>query len=299
MPDRERQAIAVELDPPFTVLRPAEIVAPILFCSPHSGRIYPSVLIERSQLQADALRKSEDCFVDQLFACAAELGAPMIAAHFPRAYLDVNREPYELDPELFDGVLPDFANTRTMRVIGGLGTIARVVSENEAIYRERLPVAVAFERIEKLYRPFHAAVGGILDELTETFGYCVLVDCHSMPSGAIQRSTSARPDFVIGDRFGSSCDPRITRIVRQHLVGSGFKVQLNRPYAGGFITEHYGRPFSARHAIQIEINRGLYLDEEIFEKSSGYGELSATIAAFVATMIDRIPRVFAARIAAE
>ncbi|MEM7776726.1 MAG: N-formylglutamate amidohydrolase [Pseudomonadota bacterium] len=299
MPERERHSIARELDPPFSVFRPETLRAPILFCSPHSGRTYPSILLERSQLQPDALRKSEDCFVDELFACATAFGAPLIAAHFPRAYLDVNREPYELDPDLFDEPLPDYANSRTMRVIGGLGTIARVVSESEPIYGRPLPLAAALERIEKLYRPFHAAIGELLDELVDAFGYAFLVDCHSMPSGAVQKPAAARPDFVIGDRFGSSCDPRLTKIFRHHLNRMGYRVQLNRPYAGGFITEHYGRPFASRHAIQLEINRGLYLHERTFEKSETYPQLAQNLQRFVAELMTAVPAVLTQQIAAE
>ncbi len=295
---RERTAIVSELDPPFSVFRPAEITTPFVFCSPHSGNIYPSVFLSRSQLKPNQLRKSEDCFVDELFASAVDHGAPLIAAHFPRAYLDVNREPYELDPDLFEGPLPDFANTRTMRVIGGLGTIARVVSETEQIYPAPLPLATAYERIERLYRPFHAGITELMDEVADRFGYAVLVDCHSMPSGMVQSGTS-RPDFVIGDRFGSSCDARVTRVVRQQLAQLGYRVQLNRPYAGGFITEHYGRPYQARHAVQIEINRGLYLDEAAYAKSVGFTHLQRHLHTFIGALTVQIPGLLQGQVAAE
>lgn len=300
MPERERLSIMLDLDPPFTIHRPAELKAPILFCSPHSGRRYPSVLLERSQLKPEQLRKSEDCFVDELFAGVVDFGAPLITAHFPRAYLDVNREPYELDPDLFHEPLPDYANTRTMRVIGGLGTVARIVSESEHIYADRLPLATAFERIERLYRPFHAAIRNLLDELAARFGFAVLIDCHSMPSGASARQFhGARPDFVIGDRFGSSCDPALTRLVRQQLGKSGYRVQLNRPYAGGFITEHYGRPINGCHAIQIEINRGLYLDEAKFEKLRSFDKLHRDLSDLAQQLISEIPTLLTGQIAAE
>lgn len=299
MPNQERESIARELDPPFSVHRPTRISVPILFCSPHSGRVYPTALLQRSKLDAAALRKSEDCFVDELFGCAVDCGAPLIAARFPRAYIDVNREPYELDPELFDEPLPDFANTRTLRVIGGLGTIARIVSENQQIYNSRLPLSAAYVRIEKLYKPFHAAIAQLLDELTETFGYAVLIDCHSMPTGIVQKSGASRPDFVIGDRFGSSCDASITRVMRQQIARLGYRVHLNRPYAGGYITEHYGRPFADRHSIQIEVNRGLYLDEATFTKTTEFDRLRANVARLVAEISVRIPSLFASRMAAE
>ena len=178
----ERASILAELTPPFTLLRPEEQLTPVVFCSPHSGRIYPKAFLEASRLDPHTLRKSEDCYVDELFEPVVALGAPLIAARFPRAYLDVNREPYELDPELFNGRLPDFANTQSARVVGGLGTIARVVADTEEIYRERLPIGAAFERIERLYRPFHEALAGLLEETRKRFG---MADPDRLPFDAV------------------------------------------------------------------------------------------------------------------
>ena len=261
MPTEERHSIVAELSPPYEVLGPAVPTAPFVFCSPHSGRIYPRRFLDQSRLDPLSLRKSEDCFVDELFAGVAERGAPLISARFPRAYLDVNREPFEFDPELFNAALPDFANTQSVRVVGGLGTIARIVADGEEIYRERLTLKDAMARIDHLYRPFHAALADLIEEVRLRFGYVILVDCHSMPSTSMVQSTGPRPDFVLGDRFGVSCDPRLTRMLKDAIAGLGYDVQLNRPYAGGFITEHYGRPRHGVHALQIEINRGLYLNE--------------------------------------
>ena len=214
----ERASILAELSPPFVIHEPEEQLTPVVFCSPHSGRIYPQAFLAASRLDPHTLRKSEDCYVDELFLPVVDLGAPLIAARFPRAYLDVNREPYELDPELFSGRLPDFANTQSARVIGGLGTIARIVADSEEIYRERMPIGVPFERIEQLYRPFHAALAGLLEATRKRFGVAVLIDCHSMPSSAIGQPPGARPHFVLGDRFGASCDAKLTRFVRDLLV---------------------------------------------------------------------------------
>ncbi len=269
MSARETAAILAELTPPYVVHHPDEVLHPFVFSSPHSGRVYPKAFLEDSRLPAVALRKSEDAFVDELFREVTKLGAPMIAARFPRAYLDVNREPYELDPELFAERLPDFANTRSLRVVGGLGTIARVVAESEEIYRRPLTVEAAFERINRLYKPYHAALGNLLTTARRNFGAAVLIDCHSMPSAGAGQP-GQRPHFVLGDRFGSSCHPALTRFLQGELVKLGYDVALNRPYAGGFITEHYGNPSLGVHALQVEVNRSLYMNEERFETIPGF-----------------------------
>ena len=299
MPDRERASILKELDPPFTVLAPARQTAPFVFCSPHSGRVYPAAFLESAQLDAHALRKSEDCYVDELFASVARHGAPLIAARFPRAYIDVNREPYELDPELFNEPLPTWANTQSVRVVGGLGTIARIVSDNEPIYRERMPLARAVERIERLYKPFHAALARLIDETRRRFGVAFLIDCHSMPSASIGQPAAARPDIVLGDRFGASCDQRVTRGLKALFVEAGYEVHVNRPYAGGFITEHYGRPGRAMHALQIEVNRSLYLDEQRLERTQSFDRLRGDLEQIVQRMMGDLPNLLGGRQAAE
>ncbi len=299
MPDSEGASILAELTPPYTLLKPAEQVTPVVFCSPHSGRIYPKAFLEASRLDPLTLRKSEDCFVDELFEPVVGLGAPLIAARFPRAYLDVNREPYELDPELFQGRLPAFANTQSARVVGGLGTIARIVADTEEIYRERLPIGTAFERIERLYRPFHAALADLLETTRKRFGMTMLIDCHSMPSASIGQPAGARPHFVLGDRFGASCDAKLTRFIRDLLQRGGYEVQINRPYAGGFITEHYGSPSRGVHALQLEINRALYLDEGTLSKSSGFPRLRHMLADVAARVFDALPVLLERRAAAE
>jgi N-formylglutamate amidohydrolase len=308
MTNSEHDCIAAELSPPFEIVRPALQTAPFVFCSPHSGRIYPSCLRAATRLSPTALRKSEDCLVDQLFESVALLGAPLIAARFPRAYLDVNREPYELDPELFGRNLPPYANSQSMRVAGGLGTIARIVADGEDIYAAgRAPsLADGLTRIELLYRPFHAGLTQLIEETRQRFGYAVLIDCHSMPSqptpsGArgAQRADPSRPDIVLGDRFGASCDGKVTRLARESMAAVGLDTQLNRPYAGGFITEHYGRPFRGVHALQIEINRALYLDEATLTPTAGFVDLRARLATVVGRMINELPLLLERRFAAE
>ncbi|WP_295555598.1 N-formylglutamate amidohydrolase [uncultured Hyphomicrobium sp.] len=291
--------LSAELEPPFTILTPPVQNAPFVLCSPHSGRIYPRAFLDQSRLDPLTLRKSEDCFVDELFQGAAQLGVPLISARFPRAYLDVNREPYELDPELFADPLPDYANSQSVRVVGGLGTIARIVADGEEIYSTRLSVDEALARIEQLYFPFHSALQALIAETKAQFGYCILVDCHSMPSAQMAQSSGPRPDFVLGDRFGAACDPKLTRFLRDTLVTEGYDVQLNRPYAGGYITEHYGRPYRGVHAVQMEINRALYLDEVRFTQASGFQRLKTDLTRIASMLFSTIPALIEHRAAAE
>jgi N-formylglutamate amidohydrolase len=299
MSQNEAEAIESELVPPFTVARPEQLKAPLIFNSPHSGRVYPSTFLAASRLDSRALRRSEDAYVEELFAFVTALGAPFLYAHFPRAYLDVNREPYELDPALFHEGLPHFANTQSVRVIGGLGTIARIVSESDEIYRERLSVGAALERINRLYTPYHDTLAALLREAKREFGLAVLIDCHSMPSSPIADQNGGRPDFVLGDRFGTSCSAELTRLAASQLKALGYVVALNKPYAGGYITEHYGRPHKAQHAIQIEVNRALYMNETSFEKSSGFERLQGDLEAMVRALVSGVPGLAIPRAAAE
>jgi N-formylglutamate amidohydrolase len=292
-------SIVSEIDPPFDIIAPPVQTAPFVVCSPHSGRVYTRQFLRQSRLDPLTLRRSEDCFVDELFSGAASLGAPLIAARFPRAYLDANREPYELDPELFSGPLPDFANTQSVRVVGGLGTIARIVADGEEIYHSPMSVAHALERIDRLYFPFHTALANLLEATRRQFGYAVLIDCHSMPSALMAQSGAPRPDFVIGDRFGASCDARLTRLMRDAVSSFGYEVQLNRPYAGGYITEHYGRPHRGVHTVQIEVNRGLYLDEVTLRPGPGFDRLKNDLTGLAARLFNELPVLFERRAAAE
>jgi N-formylglutamate amidohydrolase len=285
--------------PSFEVLNPAEFSAPFVFSSPHSGRVYPPEFLAQSRLDPLSLRKSEDCYVDRLFRCVAQQGAPLLSARFPRAYLDLNREPYELDPQLIDGPMPEHANTQTIRVAGGLGTVARIVADGEEIYSQKLALEAVLARIDQLYFPFHAQLARLLDQTVQRFGYAVLIDCHSMPSVSMTPGSGPRPDIVIGDRFGASADPRLSQLMRDALTGLGYDVQMNRPYAGGYITEHHGRPAYGVHALQIEINRGLYLNEATMQENRGYSGLAADIETLTAHLIASVPALFEIRTAAE
>jgi N-formylglutamate amidohydrolase len=295
----EAEAIETELNPPFAVVRPAILAVPLVFNSPHSGRVYPSTFLAASRLEPHALRRSEDAYVEELFAPVTALGAPLLHAHFPRAYLDVNREPYELDPVLFREGLPHYANTQSVRVVGGLGTIARIVSESDEIYREPLSVEAALERINRLYTPYHETLRALLTEAQREFGVAVLIDCHSMPSHPIADQGAGRPDFVLGDRFGTSCSVELTRLAAGQLKALGYRVALNKPYAGGYITEHYGRPQKGQHALQLEINRALYMDETSFEKSAGFERLRDDLEATARALIAGVGTLAVPRAAAE
>ena len=299
MSRNEAEAIERELSPPFSVVRPPKLKVPLVFNSPHSGRVYPRAFLASSKLDPLTLRRSEDAYVDELFNFATALGTPLLHAHFPRAYLDVNREPYELDPVLFRDGLPHYANTQSVRVVGGLGTIARIVSETEEIYREPLPVEAALERIHRLYVPYHEALAALLVEAKREFGLAVLIDCHSMPSSTRTDRRTTRPDFVLGDRFGTSCGSELTRLAARSLESLGYGVALNKPYAGGYITEHYGRPHKAQHVLQIEINRALYMDESTFEKSPRFEEIRETLESVIRAFIPGIPDLTVPRAAAE
>ena len=273
-----------ELDPPFDVVEPAALTCPLVFSSPHSGSVYPRRFLDGARLDANALRRSEDAFVDDLFSGVTTLGAPLIRARFPRAYLDLNREAYELDPRMFDGRLPGFANTRSVRVAGGLGTIARVVGESQEIYAGRLSVTEALARIERLYKPYHAQLRALLDRAHARFGLAVLVDCHSMPSmpsGALGADKRVVTDFVVGDRYGTSSAVEFVEVLERAMRARGFIVQRNKPYAGGYITEHYGTPLAGIHAIQIEVNRAIYMNEGRLERNARFALMASDITAII------------------
>jgi N-formylglutamate amidohydrolase len=268
-----------EQPPPFEVLEPADWRAPIIFNSPHSGSVYPYDFLSASRIDLPTLRRSEDSFMDELITDLSGRGFPTVRVNFPRSYVDVNREPYELDPRMFSGRLPSFANTRSMRVAGGLGTIPRVVGDGQEIYRERLSVDDALSRIEAFYKPYHRALRRLINKVHQAFGTVVVVDCHSMPSIGVSRDEPRRPDVVIGDRYGTSCAPLLPDTVENTMSRLGYSVGRNKPYAGGFITEHYGNPAAGLHAIQLELNRAIYMDERRREKGPRFAQVAADFAA--------------------
>ena len=277
--------------PDFEIITPDIQTSPVVFNSPHSGSHYRKDFIAASRLTPQTLRHSEDCFVDDLFATMPRLGALLLKANFPRAFLDVNRGPWELDPKMFSDKLPSYAETRTLRVLGGLGTIARNVSETEKIYRSKLDFTEAKARIERYYFPYHQALGKLIDSTRQQFGQTLLIDCHSMPSTATGRSRMARnrPDIILGDCHGTACDGEMMDILETLLTATGLKVTRNKPYAGGYITQTYGRPADNVHVIQIEINRGLYMDEVAICKNAGFNGLKADITSVFREFLQTIP----------
>jgi len=267
-------------NPAFEFFEPQSLTTLFVLNSPHSGRVYPASFLAQTRLGNLAVRKSEDFMVDMLIEGGTLQGIPLLKANFPRAFLDVNREPYELDPRMFEGSLPTYANTRSIRVTSGLGTVAKIVAEGEQIYTDKIPVEDGIGRIEEIYRPYHAKLRNMLAKTHVKFGAAVLLDCHSMPSNGAQAGYKTRPDFVLGDRFGSSCSPAITHSAKNLLQQMGYNVEINKPYAGGFITEHYGRPQNGLHALQIEINRGLYMDETRMLTNDRFNEFAADMSVF-------------------
>lgn len=287
--------ISIPTEPVFKIIRPDGPAMPIIVASPHSGRCYGLEFRESSRLDGISLRKSEDSFVDELFADAPRFGAPLLAATFPRAYCDVNREAWELDPAMFEDKLPAHVNSASPRVAAGLGTIARVVASGEPIYRRKLRFAEAQWRIENCWAPYHRALAGLVAETQLRFGGCLLLDCHSMPgagtgaaASGFRRSLDHGPDIVLGDAHGTSCARPITGFIETTLRGSGFIVRRNEPYAGGFVTRHYGRPREHVHVLQIEILRPLYMDENRIEKHQGFNPMRAAMAGLLSRLSDGV-----------
>jgi N-formylglutamate amidohydrolase len=270
--------------PAFETVRPRRLTAPFVFNSAHSGRDYPERFLKMTRLDHLSIRQSEDAWVDELFGRAPHLGTPLLRAHFPRAYLDVNREPWELDPAMFSEPLSERCNTTSPRVAAGLGTLARVVAENKPIYHERLTLADARMRIEGIYQPYHATMQRLLSDAVTAFGTAVLIDCHSMPHLARSGDRPA-PDIVLGDRYGTTCAPALIDLTETLFTAAGLRVARNRPYAGGFATRTYGRPQHGVHALQVEISRHLYINEVTLEKNEGFEAMRQLIERLVIGLI--------------
>jgi N-formylglutamate amidohydrolase len=260
------------VEPSFVLIEPLRRTAPLVFASPHSGRRYPAELLALARTGLLNLRRSEDAYVDELFAGAAAHGAAVLSATVARAYVDLNRDPGELDPEMFEERPPEAAAITSPRVQAGLGAIPRVTGDGQLIYRRKLTLADAARRIAIVHRPYHVMLRGLVEDTLAQFGCAVLIDCHSMPSCA--RGAHA-PDIVLGDRFGASCHPSVTSLAEATLRRLGYRVARNAPFAGGHTTQLYGRPARRVHALQIEINRALYVDERSLDRTSGFTRIRA------------------------
>ena len=255
----------------FDIYHPLSLETAVVFASPHSGRDYSASFLHQSILDSHTIRSSEDAFVDQLADFVTEFGAPFLCAKVPRAYLDLNRSHDELDPAVVDGAKTKGHNAR---IASGLGVIPRVVSHSRPIYRGKISMHDAQHRLTTYWHPYHDALQGLMDQAVQKFGYALLVDLHSMPHDAVASpSKFVEPtQIVLGDRFGASCDKDLGDHVYDSLVHAGFRVGRNSPFAGAFITHHYGRPSQRYHAIQIEIDRGLYLHESEITLNDGFPE---------------------------
>lgn len=272
-------------DPAFILHDPQALETAAVFSSPHSGRSYPPELVERSRLGLLELRASEDAMIDELFGTACDFGAPMLAATAPRAWLDLNRDPSELDPALIEGVR---ARGLNQRVAAGLGVVPRVVSEGAQIYHGKLSLAEARERIRSIHTPYHKALEELLLRARERFGMALLFDCHSMPSEALRaapRIMGRTPEVVLGDRFGAAAGRAFIAETKAAFERAGFVVARNAPFAGGYITQRYGRPSHGLHAIQIEIDRGLYLDQARIVENAAFHEVRARLAGVIEELI--------------
>ncbi len=281
----------MDTNAPFRLMEPDRLATSAVFNSPHSGRDYPAGLVRRSRLTRQGLRASEDVLVDALFAAAPQHGAPLLAATAPRAWLDLNRAPADLDPALIKGVRPQGLN---QRVVAGLGVIPRVVSEGAEIYRGKIAREEAEARIRSVHEPYHAMLDKLLARARDAFGIAVLFDCHSMPSEALRavpRVQGRCPEIVLGDRFGAAASRALVRFTQRAFERGGFVVARNAPFAGGYITQRYGRPSQGVHAIQIEIDRGLYLDQVRLEPLPVFDEIRERLSQVIGELVEITPGV--------
>ena len=274
-----------ELGPPIEVIYPEGGLAPLVVSSPHSGWIYPPSLLAAVSIQMAELRRLEDGCVDRLFEGAPALGAPLLRARFARAYIDPNRDVYDLDPELFRPPLPPHVK-ESSKARAGLGTIPSRIG-GRRIYHGTLPFAEAERRIDLAYAPYHRALQRLLSQAQAEFGNVLLLDCHSMPSLTADGGPGGAEavDMALGDRYGRSCAPLVIDHADRFLRRAGYRVGRNRPYAGGQITARYGRPEVGLNALQIEVRRDLYMDERTLEPGPGLAPLAEVIRALMRELV--------------
>lgn len=270
----------------YEVLAPDVQTTSVVFASPHSGREYPWSFLNRSILDERAIRSSEDAFVDLLFGDAPAQGAPLLVANAPRAFVDLNRSPEELDPALIEQVKKSGHNPR---VTSGLGVIPRVVANGRAIYRGKLSFEEAQHRIRDYWVPYHRALGQLLDEAYAAFGEAILIDCHSMPHEAIDSVGTAgtpHPEIVLGDRFGAAAGQAVVDRVEAAFQAAGLRVARNTPFAGAYTAQHYGRPSRRQHVVQVEIDRSLYMDERTVRPNDDFESFRALLSGVIAEIAE-------------
>lgn len=277
----------------YEVLHPDRHTSCVVFASPHSGRDYPWSFLRKTVLDEHTIRSSEDAFVDQLFDCAPKFGASFLKAGAPRAFIDLNRSSDELDPALIEGVRKSGHNPR---IASGLGVIPRVVANGRSIYRGKIPLAEAHQRIDRYWHPYHTQLQKMLDAAHQRHGQTVLIDCHSMPHEAmdgVARGGMRRPDVVLGDRFGAAAGGEIVDRIEAAFVSAGFIVTRNAPFAGAYITQAYGRPSRAQHAVQVEIDRSIYMNEQLIRPNGSFEDVRKALRTVVAEVAaigqDRVP----------
>ena len=265
------------------VVTPASRPGRFVFASPHSGTLYPGDMAASPHLDEAGLRSAEDALIDGLIASGPSQGASVIASTVGRAYLDLNRDPEELDPVLIEGVE---AGAATLRTSAGYGVVPRLSGDGHPLYNRTLSLAEAAGRIDRVHRPYHAALSDLIQETWAREGSAVLIDWHSMPSRVTRTAPGVRGvDVVLGDRHGTACDPALTRRLKALFESLGWRVALNHPYAGGWTTQVWGRPTDGFHAVQIELNRALYLDETTRLPGPGWSRCEKGVARVIAALL--------------
>ncbi|MDG4649403.1 N-formylglutamate amidohydrolase [Roseibacterium sp. SDUM158017] len=277
------------MHPAYTLVSPPETTASVVVASPHSGRHYPRSFLRQSMLDERSIRSSEDAFMDMLVEAAPRLGAPLLAAEFPRAYIDLNRSPDELDPGVIDGV---GRVAQTPRISSGLGVIPRVVANGRAIYRGKLSREEAGERIAQVWHPYHDQLDTLMRDAHGRFGEATVLDFHSMPHEALDsvvRPGTRRPEVVLGDRFGASARGDLVDAIEAAFLDEGLAVSRNAPFAGAFVAQRYGRPSRGWHAVQIEIDRSLYMNERMIRPNGNFDSVRRIVTSVLARAIAATP----------
>ena len=273
----------------LSVFDPDADEVPVVFDSPHSGAAYPDDFGCIAPMAN--VRTAEDAFVDELYAAAPGKGATLLSAHFPRAYIDVDRSALDLDPDMLEGPWPEplAPSARTTKM--GSGLVWTTCIPGIPMYDRKLSVAEVQRRIEIYYKPYHAALAQALDAKRRRFGRVWHVNCHSMVSvssvkGPEGRAGVERPHFLLGDVDGTTCAPEFTDLVRANLAGSGYEVRINTPYTAAELVIAYADPANGRHGLTIDIKRDLYMDEEKIERTHGFAALKADVTRLIEAICD-------------